>query len=153
MNDPDKANAFVLAREGYDVWLGNNRGSRFSLDHKTLSYKDRDYWEYWQADLGLKDTRAWIDFILEKTGLETLSYVGHSQGTTQMFLAGSLDPDYFKQKINLFVALAPVGTTASITNPFMKFSSDHINLFIDTLVGGMKQYNWFPNNKAGSAAI
>lgn len=78
MNDEDKANAFILSREGYDVWLGNNRGSLYSLGHKTLSTKDRDYWEYWQADLGLKDVPSWIDFILEKTGLETLSYVGHS---------------------------------------------------------------------------
>ena len=82
MNDADKANAFILAREGYDVWLGNNRGSLYSLGHKTLSTKDRAYWEYWQADLGLKDVPTWIDFILEKTGLESLSYVGHSQGTT-----------------------------------------------------------------------
>ena len=101
----------------------------------------------------MKDTKAWIDFILDKTGLETLSYVGHSQGTTQMFLAGSLDPTYFKQKVNLFVALAPVGTTASISNPLLKFASDHINLFIDTIVNEMKLYNWFPNFEEGSAAI
>ena len=29
-NDPDVAPAFVLARGGYDVWLSNNRGTRFS---------------------------------------------------------------------------------------------------------------------------
>ena len=78
MNDADKANAFILAREGYDVWLGNNRGSHYSLGHTKLTTKDREYWEYYQADLGLKDVPTWIDFILDKTEQDTLSYVGHS---------------------------------------------------------------------------
>ena len=61
--------------------------------------------------MGLIDTPMFIDFILEKTGLEQISYVGHSEGTTQMFLGAALNPDYFKEKINLFIALAPVATT------------------------------------------
>ena len=78
INDADKANAFILAREGYDVWMGNNRGSQFSMGHTTLSAKDRAYWEYYQADMGLKDVPSFIDFILDKTGLDQLSYVGYS---------------------------------------------------------------------------
>jgi hypothetical protein len=30
MNNPDEAPAFLLVKNGYDVWLGNNRGNRFS---------------------------------------------------------------------------------------------------------------------------
>jgi len=44
-NDFDKANAFILAEAGYDVWMGNNRGSAYSRGH--LKYK-RDDFEFWQ---------------------------------------------------------------------------------------------------------
>lgn len=94
-NDADKANALMLAREGYDVWLGNNRGNVYSNTHKTLTIYDKAYWDFYQQDMGEKDLPTFIDFILETTGKEKISYVGHSEGTTQMFLAGSLLPDYF----------------------------------------------------------
>ena len=66
-----------------------------------------------------QDLPTFIDFVLEETGYEKLSYVGHSEGTTQMFLGASLNPDYFNQKVNLFVALAPVANTATIDSPFL----------------------------------
>jgi hypothetical protein len=36
-NDADKAIPFLLAEAGYDVWLGNNRGCEYGLQHVTLS--------------------------------------------------------------------------------------------------------------------
>ena len=62
--------------------MGNNRGSTYSKAHLTLSPNDKAFWDYYQMEMGLSDVPAFIDFIQAKTGLETISYIGHSQGTT-----------------------------------------------------------------------
>ena len=74
-----------------------------------------------------QDLPTFIDFVLEETGYEKLSYVGHSEGTTQMFLGASLNPDYFNQKVNLFVALAPVANTATIDSPLLLAMQPYFN--------------------------
>lgn len=33
VNDADKAPAFMIANAGYDVWLANNRGTKYALGH------------------------------------------------------------------------------------------------------------------------
>lgn len=35
---------YLLADEGYDVWMGNARGNHYSRRHKRLSVLDKDYW-------------------------------------------------------------------------------------------------------------
>ena len=62
-NDADKANAFILARAGYDVWMGNNRGNKYSMGHMSKSNTDHDFWDYYQEDMGLKDLPTIIDFV------------------------------------------------------------------------------------------
>lgn len=48
-----------------------------------------------------------IDYILDKTGVEKILYLGHSQGTTAFFVMGSEKPEYM-EKIKMMTALAPV---------------------------------------------
>ena len=40
-NGEDKSLAFVFANRGYDVWVGNVRGNKYSLEHTKLSSKDK----------------------------------------------------------------------------------------------------------------
>ena len=45
----DIISAYVLADNGYDVWLGNYRGNQYSREHLTMdpdSVWDNDYWHF-----------------------------------------------------------------------------------------------------------
>lgn len=107
MNEPEVAPALFLARQGFDVWLGNNRGNRFSDRHTTLDPNSKEYWQFDWEEMGTMDQPAVIDFILKKTGFDKINYMGHSQGTTQLMAGASLMPEYYNSKINLAVLLAP----------------------------------------------
>ena len=82
--------------------------------------------------MGLYDIPAFIDFILNKTEgknviVKLAAYVGHSEGTTQFFIGSSLMPDYYYEKVNLFVALAPVVKLDNTPNKLLIFASQFVN--------------------------
>lgn len=58
-------------------------------------------------ELGYYDIPANIDLILNVTGQETLSYVGHSQGGTSFLVMASTKPEYLA-KISMAHLLGPV---------------------------------------------
>ncbi|XP_014468917.1 PREDICTED: lipase 3-like [Dinoponera quadriceps] len=106
--------AFLLSDDGYDVWLGNVRGTTNSKNHTELSIQSAKFWDFSWHEIGLYDTPAMIDYILDKTGQKKLFYIGFSQGTTQFWVLMSLRPEY-NEKIKLMTALAPVAYTGHIT--------------------------------------
>lgn len=62
----DKSPAFRLVNQGFDVWLGNSRGTKYS--RKNIHYdphKDGDqYYGYSFYELGKYDAPAQIDYVL-----------------------------------------------------------------------------------------
>lgn len=40
--------------------------------------------------------------------MKKISYIGYSQGTAQMFIGIAEDPEFFKENLNVFAALAPL---------------------------------------------
>ena len=67
-----------LAEAGYDVWLGNNRGSEYSQVHKTLSANDPEFWQYSFAEMGRYDDIANIKAIKQYSGADKIFYMGWS---------------------------------------------------------------------------
>ena len=76
----------ILADRGYDVWMGNNRGTEYSQKNtKGLDTSMKEFWAWSYAEMGIYDDTANIQMIKEKTGKDKIFYLGYSQGTVQMF--------------------------------------------------------------------
>lgn len=116
---PKTALAYYLSDLGYDIWLGNARGGRYSRNHTSLSVEDKRFWMFSFHEMGYYDIPAMIDYILEKTNQENLHYIGHSQGTTAFFVMASERPKYNK-KIRLASLLAPVAFMVNFRAPLLR---------------------------------
>ena len=122
----------VLAEAGFDVWLGNNRGNKYSKKHVTRHPTSIQFWDFSIDDFAWHDIPDSINYVLEITKQKSLSYVGFSQGSAQAFAALSIHPQ-LNQKVDVFVALAPAmsppGLSAPLVDGLMKascvFNSTH----------------------------
>jgi pimeloyl-ACP methyl ester carboxylesterase len=88
------ATAIRLWEAGYEVWLGNSRGNSFSLNHTTLKVDSKEFWNYTFEEMGERDLPAQVDYFLTTSGARQLTYVGWSQGNTQMFIGGVSEVPY-----------------------------------------------------------
>ena len=132
INTEEHSLGLVLADAGYDVWLGNSRGNKYSRQNNHISPLRREFWHYSFQDMGRYDVKANIGYVLAFTGQEKLTYVGHSQGTSQMFaaLGDATTAPYINSKVKKFIALAPVVYCSNFSNQFFTRLA-HSTLLID----------------------
>jgi pimeloyl-ACP methyl ester carboxylesterase len=140
-NTPSQSPAYTLANNGYDLWLGNNRGTSESQRHVNLTTADKKYWKFSFDEMGQYDLPANLEFVLQKTGVSKLTYMGHSQGTTQFWIAAILYPELMT-KVEAFVGFAPVmflgHQSSSLVTTLMMVNFDYLleDAFNSVLVKG-----------------
>ncbi|XP_044255278.1 lipase 1-like, partial [Tribolium madens] len=113
---PHHGLGYLLSDEGYDVWLGNARGNRYSKNHTMLDPKSKKFWDFSWHEIGLYDIPAMIDHILEVTNQKKIFHIAHSQGTTTFYVMCSLKPEY-NEKIRAHFSLAPVAFVSHMFSP------------------------------------
>ncbi|KOB73727.1 Lipase 3 [Operophtera brumata] len=116
---PENGLAYLLADEGYDVWMGNARGTKHSRRHVHLKPSEAKFWDFSWHEIGTLDLPAMIDSVLEETTAKSLKYIGHSQGTTTFFVLTSVRPEY-NEKVSLMVALSPVAFMTNVRSPVVR---------------------------------
>ena len=131
-NYADESLGYILADAGFDVWFGNNRGNRYGRNHTTLNPNDgtNAFWDFSWDEMALQDVPAMVNYVTSYTSRSTVAWVGHSEGTIQMFAAASEVSNPYVQnaisKINLFIALAPVAYVNNVKSPPLKILAEKL---------------------------
>jgi lysosomal acid lipase/cholesteryl ester hydrolase len=115
ISEEERCLPFALANQGYDVWLGNNRGNKYSKKSTRFSPTSLEFWNFSIDQFAFHDIPDSIDYVLNTTSQPSLAYVGFSQGTAQAFATLSIHPG-LNDKVNLFIALAPAMSPAGLRN-------------------------------------
>uniref|UniRef100_H2XR44 Lipase n=1 Tax=Ciona intestinalis TaxID=7719 RepID=H2XR44_CIOIN len=122
--------AYILYNAGYDVWLGNVRGNRYSRKHVTMSPDDLEFWDWSFDQMGQYDVPAMINHILNVTGHPRVHYIGHSQGTTSLFTGVMRNGRSLADKVKSFIALAPAALVPNMQSPlhYLMYLANDIDL-------------------------
>ncbi|KAK3330908.1 Alpha/Beta hydrolase protein [Apodospora peruviana] len=115
LTDAQRALPFVLVERGFDVWLGNNRGNKYSKKSVHCSPTSLEFWNFSIDEFAFHDIPDSIAYVLDTTGQPSLSYIGFSQGTAQAFASLAIHPK-LNDQVNVFIALAPAMSPAGLSN-------------------------------------
>lgn len=62
---------------------------------------------------------ALVKKVVEVSGRKKIAFVGHSQGTTEMFVAMSDNHDFITEHVNYFAAFGPITSMNNVKDPLL----------------------------------
>ncbi|KAG9440377.1 hypothetical protein H6P81_020542 [Aristolochia fimbriata] len=140
-NSKEESLGFILADKGFDVWIGNVRGTRWSHGHTSLSQREKAFWDWSWEDLAQYDLADMIYYVYSKTNSKVF-LVGHSQGTI-MALAALTQPEVVNM-IEVAALLCPISYLGHISSPFvLRAVTLHLDQML--LAMGFHQLNFRSN--------
>lgn len=150
--------AFVLANNGFDVWLAETRGSNEMnkrhikskaflsilkgknmrknmttaemIDEVTRKW---NYWDFSQDDIIAHEYKSHIDTVMKISGCNEVSLVSFSLSTPTALAFVSTRPDYAR-KIRGFISIAPIVTGRGFSN-ILKFVLEYMCPMIPDTLG------------------
>ncbi|XP_044254645.1 gastric triacylglycerol lipase-like [Tribolium madens] len=117
---PSQGLAFYLADKGYDVYLGNSRGSPYGQQHTSLDpHKDAAFWRFSFHEIGVADMAAIIDQVVSISQQNKIHYVGHMEGATVFYILASQKKGY-NNKIEKMASLGPIAYLKKAPHQILK---------------------------------
>ncbi|XP_028218105.1 triacylglycerol lipase 2-like isoform X2 [Glycine soja] len=114
--------AFLLVDNGFDVWVANTRGTKFSRQHTSLPSNSSDYWNWSWDELVAHDLPATFKYVHDLTG-QKMHYVGHSQGT--LIALAALSQDQLLNMLRSAALLSPIAYVGQLTSPLAKNAAEN----------------------------
>lgn len=132
LNPPEQNLPLILADNGFDVWIANTRGTRFSRRHTSLDPTNPVFWNWSWDELVTFDLPAVFDFIHGQTG-KKIDYVGHSLGT--LVALASLSEGRLMDELRSAALLSPIAYLSHMTTALGVAAAKSFVGEITTLLG------------------
>ncbi|KAJ1527931.1 hypothetical protein ONE63_007865 [Megalurothrips usitatus] len=129
----------VLNEAGYDVWLGNMRGSTHARRHATLNTTDPQFWNFSWHEMGVYDLPALVDYALNRSGAPSAHLMAHSMSTSASLVMLAQRPEY-NAKVRLVSLMSP---SIRIRSGVIRWASDITFQFFKNNVEGYLKRNNF----------
>ncbi|URE21844.1 Triacylglycerol lipase [Musa troglodytarum] len=140
LNPPQQSLAFVLADNGFDVWITHGRGTRWSRRHESLDTSDPAYWAWSWDELASFDLPATVGFVVRQTG-QKLHYVGNSDSSISILRGKLVD------KIKSAALLTPVADLTYMTTPIGRAAA---SAFSGEMLGALGVAEFDPKGAVGT---
>ncbi|XP_054799171.1 triacylglycerol lipase 2-like isoform X3 [Prosopis cineraria] len=119
---PSRSLAFLLADNGFDVWLSNTRGTKYSRQHSSLATNGSAYWNWSWDELVAYDLPATIQYVHHLTR-QKLHYIGHSQGT--LIALAAFSKFKLSNMLSSAALLSPIAYVNQMTSPLARNAAEN----------------------------